>query len=162
MNKVSCGGFYLGDGLEMETNENGQPVLKSTGGSGLPSVTAADNGKLLGVVEGEWGKVNGGSGSDVFAVTFMLNGDNIVCDKSYDEIKQAVESGKFIYGIFLENGYRTPLIFDLIEPTEEHGSAVFHQMNVYDGTLEGINIVYFTDGHTEFEEFLYQLTPAND
>lgn len=68
MEKISCGGFYLGDGLNVEKDEFGRPVLNASG-SGLPEVTAADNGKLLGVVEGEWGKVDGGLSVTAIALT---------------------------------------------------------------------------------------------
>lgn len=45
----------------------------TAGGISLPEVTTADNGKVLGVVEGEWNKmvVNGGSGAFVVHATFQ-------------------------------------------------------------------------------------------
>lgn len=45
----------------------------------LPAVTAADNGKVLGVAEGTWTLVAGGGGTgggDVYVVTFMGTGSN--------------------------------------------------------------------------------------
>lgn len=41
--------------------------LSSSGGSGLPDVTAADNGKVLGVVEGSWNKMDAPTGGVDFS-----------------------------------------------------------------------------------------------
>ena len=44
--------------------DNIRELARNGGGSGLPDVTAADNGKILGVVEGVWNKMDAPSGVD--------------------------------------------------------------------------------------------------
>lgn len=56
------------------------------GGSTLPDVTAADNGKLLGVNNGEWDKVDAPSGTLFvpFTVTKDAGTDDLVCSTTAD------------------------------------------------------------------------------
>lgn len=60
--------------------------------SSLPSVTSADNGKVLGVTEGQWGAVNAPSGGG-FIVTLAENNGTYTVDKTLAEILAAVASG---------------------------------------------------------------------
>lgn len=73
----------------------------------LPSVTSADNGKVLGVDGGEYKLVeqSGGGESDVFVVTFTgsLSG-NLSADKTFDEMEQAALSGKVVIGHYDGSG----------------------------------------------------------
>lgn len=67
--------------------------------SELPDVSADDDGKLLGVTGGVWGKVDmpsGGSGDFIINVTST---DDINCtlDKTFDQIQEAVQAGKKVY-----------------------------------------------------------------
>lgn len=48
--------------------------LSSSAGSGLPDVTAADNGKVLGVVEGSWNKMEAPSGGLNYSTTEQNTG----------------------------------------------------------------------------------------
>lgn len=66
----------------------------------LPAVTAADNGKVLGVAEGKWTKVAGGGGG-VLVVTFTAKSDNgayinVATDHTYAEVKAAIEAGQVV------------------------------------------------------------------
>ena len=57
---------------------------------------------MLDELEGEGG---GGSTVDVFYINFSLEGSNtIVMDKTMEEIGEAFEQGKLIYGNFLSSG----------------------------------------------------------
>ena len=62
----------------------------------LPDVSADDDGKLLGVTGGAWGKVDKPSGgASDFIITATLDGDNnCTVDKTYAQIDEAVQSGK--------------------------------------------------------------------
>lgn len=75
------------------------------GGSGLPAVTEADNGKILGVVNGAWGAMDaGGGGSSDFStaeVTVTVNGANpitiyVPCTL-YDEMSGVYTADNNIY-----------------------------------------------------------------
>lgn len=67
-------------------------ALKGSGGGGLPAVTSADNGKVLGVVDGAWAAQND------FVVTLSINPetypDELDADKSSTEIQTAYLQGK--------------------------------------------------------------------
>lgn len=99
---------------------------------GLPAVTAADNGKLLGVVEGEWGKVDGGGGSDslVLKITMNLQGE-YTTDKTYEEFDAA----------FMENTSRLVV-------AEIFMDGVPYPVAVIDG-------VYYNDGRYSFVQHNY-------
>ena len=64
--------------------------------SELPAVSADDDGKLLGVTGGAWGKVDKPSGgASDFIITATLDGDNnCTVDKTYAQIDEAVQDGK--------------------------------------------------------------------
>lgn len=66
----------------------------SGGGSSLPAVTSADNGDLLGVVEGAWGKVDPPTGGETFTVTLTNENDTWTANKTIAEILTAHEAGK--------------------------------------------------------------------
>lgn len=76
-----------------------------SGGSGLPDYTAADNGKFLGVVEGEAEWAEAGGGEEPFVVTFTVtNPEGFVIggvDKTYAEVAAADEAGKRLVGRFV-------------------------------------------------------------
>lgn len=78
------------------------------GGSSLPAVTSADNGKVLGVVDGAWA-----ADSNLFLVT--LSGSPITSDKTYAEIVAAVDAGRTVIAeqggiLFQFAGYTTSAV----------------------------------------------------
>lgn len=65
----------------------------------LPSVTSADNGKVLGVDGGEYKLVEGGGGSssDFFRIKFSTSDmTTFTCDKTFAEMKAARDAGKYL------------------------------------------------------------------
>lgn len=75
------------------------------GGSDLPEHTVADNGKFLGVVEGDLAWAEAGGGEEPFYVTFTVtNPEGLVIggvDKTYAEVAAADEAGKRLIGRFV-------------------------------------------------------------
>lgn len=64
------------------------------GGGGLPAVTSADNGKVLGVVNGAWDKTE-----DDYVVQISTLSGGYVSNRSASQIYQAVQDGKRCYAI---------------------------------------------------------------
>lgn len=68
--KIPCGGWSYDDSEIVFEDGVIHPIEKSE----LPEVTSADNGKVLGVVDGEWDKTEaGGGGSDNFLITLTYD-----------------------------------------------------------------------------------------
>lgn len=98
--------FYIANGGDASAVAN----IKTVGGmidalcdiefdSELPAVTGSDNGKVLGVVEGNWAKTD--APSYEFAVAYTEGeGDTIVADKTFAEITAAISAGKNIVASF--------------------------------------------------------------
>lgn len=64
--------------------------------SELPEVTGSDNGKVLGVVEGSWAKAD--VPTNDFVVNYTIDGnENLVADKTYGEILNAITSSKNVW-----------------------------------------------------------------
>lgn len=86
----------------METPGNTNPVilkqmLDANSGTKLPEPTPDDNGKVLGVSEGQYALVSGGGGGSVEPLIVTI-GDNGI-DATYNEIKSAVLAGRAIYAL---------------------------------------------------------------
>ena len=62
------------------------------GGSSLPSVTSSDNGKVLAVEDGAWA-----ADSNLFVAEF--SGSPLTCDKTYQEVVDAVNAGRTVIGV---------------------------------------------------------------
>lgn len=58
----------------------------------LPTVTSSDNGKLLGVANGAWGTVS--APTELYYITITKSGSTYSADKTYAEITAAISSGK--------------------------------------------------------------------
>ena len=62
----------------------------------LPTVSTADNDKILKVVEGEWKKAEGGGG-DILIVNISQSGGRRYLDKTYAEIMTAFNNDKPVF-----------------------------------------------------------------
>ncbi len=74
--------------------------LSASGGSGLPDVTAADNGKVLGVVEGSWSKMDAPSGGVNYSTTEQNTGRKWIDGK--DIYQLTIDCGES--GLTIPNG----------------------------------------------------------
>lgn len=68
----------------------------------LPTVTETDNGKVLGVENGQFGLVDGGGGSDVLTIVnaIVQNNEGVFTvqyiDKTFEEIAAAIENREYV------------------------------------------------------------------
>ena len=87
----------------------------SGGGSELPTVTSDDNGDVLTVVEGAWGKAApSGGGSGVMVVTISTNDENVgVANKTAGEIWAAMSEGLVVFEYTIEQTYGSNTIIEL-------------------------------------------------
>lgn len=68
-----------------------------SGDGGLPEITEADEGKVLGVENGEAAWVEGGGGgADIVMTTVSPVDGNLQMDKTFAEIKAAILAGKIV------------------------------------------------------------------
>ena len=86
-------------------------------GRDLPIVSASDNGKVLGVSNGAWNLVSGGggggSGMERFTVTFSLSGSTWSADKTYSQVVEAIQDGKYVEATY--GGFVGPLSSVLVD-----------------------------------------------
>lgn len=163
----------------MDSNRNWVLIRGEGGGDTLPSVTASDNGKVLGVVNGAWDKVTpSGGGGDLFPVNVTLTYDNtdpsnvqkiLTPDKTADEITDALRSGKYVV-LYVSQGegnmvYEIPCVnyqYQEWEDNEFNMSASFsrsYQNEVVGSQDEialnryGVDFYYYhpADSDTEYE-----------
>lgn len=73
-------------------------MLEEVSGTQLPSPTASDNGKVLGVDNGEYALVEQSGGASLFVVNGTPNGTDgtVTTDKTYEEIRSAYNSGAIV------------------------------------------------------------------
>lgn len=102
------------------------------GGSGLPDVTAEDDGKYLGVDGGAYALVGTPplkfGNKEVFWVNFIQNpllADEISCDRTYNEIQAALfDSSKVVFAFYDGYNYRgiAPVLqhFDFLSSTNSY------------------------------------------
>lgn len=102
------------------------------GGSDLPAVTSADNGKVLKVINGAWdkGEASGG-GASVFTVNFAEKKDQpiSVTDNagnalSIADICDAVDEGQVVVGKFIDSVSGIPAYFTLIMSLNLSGASI--------------------------------------
>lgn len=123
------------------------------GGSALPAVTSADNGKVLGVVDGAWAVED-----KRFVVTCTPTAQDYsgVMDKSIEEISAAYYAGKEIW-FKISGGVAVPLF--AVNVTS--GGLTFHSWAVLanENLLVLLMVNDTTPGSTVYNTKIYQLTP---
>lgn len=99
-------------------------IEEGGGGSGLPAVTSDDNGDVLTVVNGAWGKAApSGGDSDIFWCPFYWDDDGYACTRTFAEIVAAYDAQKLLIAT---DGGGTSIYCDAIM-----GSSEIHQVNFY-------------------------------
>lgn len=134
-------------------------MIKALGGSGssLPSVTSADNGKVLGVVDGEWAASEQGKKFIVTATPTSPDYSGTM-DKTVAEINAAYEAGQEIW--FTLSDYTAPCAVVVAGTVYPRFFA-----NVFDLRTNTLIMAYTTndtDGtDTSYGVTVYSLTPAS-
>ena len=129
-----------GNGIKLYAND--VDITDELGGSSLPAVTADDNGDVLTVVDGAWGKAApSGGGVDVFAVVhFFYDNDDgwSALDMEYADAVSAIQDGKILIGQFQE--------FDSEAVVTCNTSYFVYQENEFPQppSIVGIEFVQFT------------------
>lgn len=109
-------------------------------------------GYMLDELEGE----GGGSTVDVFYINFSLEGsDTIVMDKTMEEIGEAFEQGKLIYGNFLSTGIADSLTPLYNIPASRVEKYTLNNIDYYGVWFE---VTQISDGIT----YLSQLTALSE
>ena len=139
------------------------------GSTGLPPVTADDNGKILGVVNGAWGAMDAGGGGssnlEELTVTVDTENTSIVITETAAEIEAIITQGKqpvieFTAGIIasLTGGESwkkpTAATYYAVQWIDD-GTGTFSEP----GDLMGIKfymgpLPYFEDGAASFAQFM--------
>ena len=132
------------------------------GGSDLPDVTAADNGKVLGVVNGNWNKMDN-PGKEQFVVNLTIDDAEDLSgtmDKTSNEINAAYRSGKEILFNFTNYSSYDDVIFTPAFVTTPSGSNnVSFDFYGTDPT-NGIFVHFYTpaeDNYTSYYTAVYYL-----
>ena len=131
----------------------------------LPDVSADDDGKLLGVTGGAWGKVDkpsGGASEFVVNVTFVEDesgGISVALDKTSDQIIAAINEGKSVIArVEAEETSYLPLVsFDTIS-----GNIIFAGVVRYEATDSILPIIYFLRLRNDEVTMYSSLTVALD
>lgn len=97
-------------------------IMKNTagggggGGSSLPAVTAADNGDVLTVVDGEWNKAAPSGGGLVVNLSYDDVTAVYTADKKAGVIFSALEAGQYVrfQTDFGTVGYPSPMIYSFL------------------------------------------------
>lgn len=139
--KIACGGFEIGDGLEL----NGK-VLSASGGGGaaLPEVTAEDNGDVLAVVDGVWAKSAPSAGGMVVNVTATYNEEtgeaSATADKTVAEIIEAAKIGAVTANIVIDEAVVAILPLCIVD-----NGVLSFGIKAWDADNE--NFIYFLVGN---------------
>jgi len=95
------------DGEAIPTTRLEEMILKiaaaQPSGNVLPAVTATDNGDVLTVVEGAWGKATPSGGAYVITITDGEETGSKVLDKNWTEINTAVRAGQIAIAVVTED-----------------------------------------------------------
>lgn len=116
--------------------------------SELPDVSADDDGKLLGVTGGVWGKVDKPSGgASDFIINATLDSDGTTCtlDKTYAQIREAVTAGKT--ALMRVDGGPTTITLPLVVKNSEISTEYDFSIGYFiDGRLNGVTVRVMESG----------------
>lgn len=128
------------------------------GGSDLPDVTVADNGKILKVVNGEWTAVD----MSPLVVTYTISGlpsggvYPLTFDHTLAEINEAYNAGKEVIAKITINGYQ----FES-QPTMHISVAIMASINMYNPDLQNLTNGTILHAYDEAEYAVLIMFPIN-
>lgn len=117
MEMIPCGGFGIGNGLSVEKDEFGRPVLNASG-----------------------------SGLDLFVVNILDSDEaesGYVADKTYQEIQGAIDDGKIVVLVY-DDIYHYQYIYE--DGVAYHGFTRFVMQDTYAGGFDG-NLAIWNEGY---------------
>lgn len=115
--------------------------------SELPDVSADDDGKLLGVTGGAWGKVDmpSGGSSDFVITGSLTEAGGITLDKTFAQIQEAVQAGKNV--LMRVDGGPTTITLPLAVKNSDISTEYDFSIGYFiDGRLNGITVRVMESG----------------
>ncbi len=111
--------------LDVLWNEVEDIKKSGGGGSGLPEVTSADNGKLLGVVNGKWNKMDAPSGGVDYSTTEQNTGRKWIDGKDIYQKTYAIDITSSQTGTVLISDYDYIVNIDAVLNNEFFAFPIF-------------------------------------
>lgn len=138
-------------------------ALGNGGGSSLPAVTSADNGKVLAVKDGAWAADEMQQKKFIVTLTPTSPDFSGTMDKTVAEITAAYEAGQEIWACMssFEVGFYTPL--SMVAKTSNPYPAFFWNAFMSDNNaLVQVIVTSTVDGTIQtYSTTIYSLTPAS-
>lgn len=161
--------WVCGETITAEKLLHMEEGIEQAGAPELPTVTSDDNGDVLTVVDGAWDKATpsgGGGGGDVLVVKVINdNNSNWVCDKTAQEILDALNSGTVIQfphyqAVPSQSGMSLKCIGmfhygQKSQSSTQYGTSYTFKLFCMEGSGDTINTYAFTsfaDGYPTYED----------
>lgn len=135
--EVSIGGIVYSDDAWDYSNAG-----QGGGGSGLPEVDAEDAGKVLTVSDdGVWEAETPSGGGGSYVVTYSLDGQDVVCDKTASEIYTAFSSGNPITFV-LTNQDGSKIVANTYYAEGDDVYGYYVKTNFFSTDTDGADLTY--------------------
>ena len=69
------------------------------------------------------------SSEETYPVTFSPEGSSVVCDRTYDEVAEAITSGKYVYGVWVPSAYAPKMFMPGLQYIASANSMYFWQVS---------------------------------
>lgn len=132
----------------------------------LPATSGASEGDVLTVVSGKWAAQapSGGGGGGTFEVTFSVDNDTWSADKTFAELKAAINGGQNILGLMVGESTTCLTLVGWYFAEGDTESVYFSIMSPMQGesswTLVKRDFAFSSDESVSVEEISFQLTPS--